>query len=224
MFICLICGKELESNRGLSNHIIIHGIHIREYKKKFNLLCYCLKCNKEISCGNKTGYCNSCRDRTGENNPFFQKHHTKETIDDLKNKCSVAAKKLWEDDEYREKVITNMSKPRNEQFAMDQSKRALEWYKNNPEQRVIRSEIMKNTWESGNMVKSTYSCNFSKPEKELYKLLKTLNINFKEKYTLKIASSWFYPDIIDLNKKIIVEYYGDYWHCHPKKYDGDYNF
>lgn len=46
---------------------------------------YC-SCGKEIAPGNK--YCSDCRPRSGENNPFFNKHHTDET----KNKLSEQRK------------------------------------------------------------------------------------------------------------------------------------
>ena len=43
---------------------------------------YCPTCATRIA---KTAiYCGQCRDRTGENNPFFNKHHTEETIQYLR--------------------------------------------------------------------------------------------------------------------------------------------
>lgn len=46
----------------------------------------CLSCGKPLSHNGKhgKGYCNSCRDRTGHNNPFYGKKHTADTIAKLK--------------------------------------------------------------------------------------------------------------------------------------------
>jgi hypothetical protein len=42
--------------------------------------------NKKISSVNKT--CGKCRNRFGENNPFFGQHHTEETKEKLRNKST----------------------------------------------------------------------------------------------------------------------------------------
>jgi len=68
---------------------------------------YCKICGKELNRHNKTGYCVKHLPRNGENNPFFGKTHKKDTIESMKKKCSEASKKLWENKEYRNKVITN---------------------------------------------------------------------------------------------------------------------
>lgn len=40
------------------------------------------KCGKRIGCSNKT--CRDCQDKTGKNNPFYGKKHSKETIEKIK--------------------------------------------------------------------------------------------------------------------------------------------
>lgn len=55
----------------------------------------CPTCGKRISDKNKSGYCNRHRDRTGSNNPFYGKTHSQETINSLKEKCSIASTKKW---------------------------------------------------------------------------------------------------------------------------------
>ena len=61
----------------------------------------CKICGKKLSDLNKSGFCNIHRDRTGANNPFFGKHHSKEILDKAKEKCRAASIKKWEDPEYR---------------------------------------------------------------------------------------------------------------------------
>ncbi len=190
--------------------------------KKNKLNKHCKKCNKPIHDKNKSGYCNIHRDRTGKNNPFYGKSHTIETVNKLKIKCSIASRKKWEDDEYRKKVIDGISKPRREGFKKEQSERITQWYIDNPNQREIRSKIMKKSWENGIIISNNFSCNKSKKEKELF--LKISDI-FKEvlpTYTIKYEGSeghkWIFPDIFMPSNNLVIEYYGNFWHANPKYY------
>lgn len=98
---------------------------------------YCLKCGKKVSKNCKLGYCSGCRDRSGSKNPFYGKRHSKETIEKIKKKISVISKNLWRQEDYRDKVIKGVSKPRRVGFKKEQSERIKIWYRNNPNQRTI---------------------------------------------------------------------------------------
>jgi len=220
---CLICKRICKSNRSLSLHLSkSHNITRAEYNKLFNLNCLCEKCKTIIPCTNKQGKCNICRDRTGENNPFYNKHHSEQSKLELSKKCSIAIKEKWLDKDYREKVIRLSSKPRNPNFGKEQSSRVKKWFNDNPIQKEIRSIIMKKSWEDGLIVKNGYSCNSSHLEKQFFQELKEININLKEKYTIKIGKKWLFPDIIDIDKRLIIEFFGDYWHCNPEIYKENY--
>lgn len=53
----------------------------------------CIDCGSLLALNNTNGeYCNSCRDRTGENNPFYGKKHTEEAL----SKMSQASKQYQE--------------------------------------------------------------------------------------------------------------------------------
>ena len=56
---------------------------------------FCLACNKPVSKNCRLGFCNACRNRSGKNNPFYGKKHTKETIEKLKEKSRISSKNLW---------------------------------------------------------------------------------------------------------------------------------
>ena len=183
---------------------------------------YCKVCGKELCKKNKSGYCNSHRDRTGANNSFFGKSHSKETIEKLKVKCAVASKSLWENDDYRNKVITNATGlKRGEDFKETQRRNAYKQFQDK-KQREIRSKKMKETWESGNIEINRYpSINRSKKELlimnriqsilgEDFELYKTIH------YLEKGKSKWLFPD--GFYQNIIIEYNGDYWHANPCKY------
>jgi G:T-mismatch repair DNA endonuclease (very short patch repair protein) len=178
----------------------------------------CKKCKSKILDTNKSGYCNKHRDRTGKNNPFFGKKHDKETMNRIRAKNSIAFKKLWKTEEYRNKIIKGISKPRRDGFKKEQSERILKWYIQNPIQREIRSKQMKNSWKTGKIEPNINSINESKFEREILKNLKLLLPTYNiRKTTLRINGKWYYPDI-RINKNIIIEFYGDYWHANPWLY------
>jgi G:T-mismatch repair DNA endonuclease (very short patch repair protein) len=221
MINCLSCNKNFETKKSLSYHIKSHKITSRQYKEKFNLIGYCEVCGKEINIENKSKRCNSCRDRTGSNNPFFNKHHSNKTKKDLSTKCSVGSKEKWKDKNYRSKVIKEMHKPRGEEFKTGQSERTFKWWKEHPEGKEIRSIRMKKSWDEGVITKNGYSCNASHQENKFLKTLKTINESFK-KGTLKFNKKWYFPDVIDNQRKLIIEYFGDFYHCNPTIYQEDY--
>jgi hypothetical protein len=110
----------------------------------FEMHSYCKGCNKKLRIGynGKTGFCRSCSQR-GENNSMFGKRLPQETIEKNRIKQREASTLLWENEEYRALVITNSSKPRHEQFGIEQRERVLKWYEEHPEQRELRSTQMK---------------------------------------------------------------------------------
>lgn len=184
----------------------------------YNLGKKCKKCGKPIINKSKTGYCNHHRDRTGKNNPFYGKKHSKESLEKSKKNRSAASKKLWQDPVYRQKIISGVSKPRRESFGKEQSIRVKQWYQDNSNQRDIRSQTMKESWEQGKIEPNINSINESKLEQELREefiiLLPDRNVR---KTTIRIMKKWFYPDI-RIDKKIIIEFYGNYWHANSRIY------
>lgn len=60
----------------------------------------------------------------------------------------------------------------------------------------------------------------SKQQQMIYELVKSIDAAAViEKI---VPQSKYFADILLLNKKKIVEYNGDYWHCNPTKYTADY--
>ena len=77
---------------------------------------------------------------------------------------------------------------------------------------------MKESWDNGKIEPNINSINESKLEKELREELKKRLLNRKvRKSTIRINNKWFYPDI-QIDKNIIIEFYGDYWHANPKTF------
>ncbi|MEK7499449.1 MAG: hypothetical protein AAB649_02490, partial [Patescibacteria group bacterium] len=49
------------------------------------------------------------------------------------------------------------------------------------------------------------------------------NVNHPEMdVLLKVDDRKIWPDILFREKKLIVEFNGDYWHCNPQKYAADF--
>lgn len=179
----------------------------------------CPICGKRIIDSSKTGYCNIHRPRTGKNNPFYGKHHSKETIEKSKEKLSEISKKLWQDPEYRKKVIEGATgKKRSDSFKKTQRKNALKQMED-PKQRQLRSNIMKKSWETHKIEWHVHRIpNFSKQEIQFGSMLKEalgikgnlLRDNLKlERIDLK--GHYYIPDFVFNN--FIIEYDGDFWHA-----------
>lgn len=198
----------------------MHNINIRKYKEKFNLILKCNTCGKELSDNNKGKFCNHCRDRSGSKNSFFGHKHKKETIDAMKVKCTKTSKELWKQEDYRNKIIVGVSKPRKESFKKEQSERVKQWYADNPKQREIRSSKMKESWETGKIIYNKHNTNRSKTEIKFFNDLENI-ITCKEKQVIKIGNKWYMPDIFIKKDGIIIEYFGDFWHANPNIYKSD---
>lgn len=184
--------------------------YIKYFYKEFinDKKCLCTKCQKK-----------------GERNPFYGKTFKPEILDKIKKSCGEASKKLWKNKEYRNKVIKNSSKPRHKNFKKEQSERIIKWFKDNPIQRELRRKSISNSWKTGKL--TAHNISESKGEIELFNYLKENLNEFKVLRNQHIIDEEDYknifPDIL-IENKIIVEYYGDYWHGNPNKYKEDDSF
>lgn len=184
---------------------------------------YCKTCGKELNRHNRSGYCFKHLPRTGENNPFYGKTHSKETIEKLKVNCAKASKKMWENEEYRNKVINNATGlKRSDEFKNKQRRNALKQFED-PEQRRIRAEKMKESWQNGAITYQVHdSINVSKQEKEFISLLeengyKIVNETFYYIDKENGKQKYLYPDGIYEEEMVIIEFNGSFWHADPKR-------
>lgn len=184
----------------------------------------CPTCGAKVSDQNKSGFCNRHRDRTGANNPFFGKKHSQETLDRAREKKKEAAKKLWQNEEYVEKVKVGLKSEKNikahnsNEFRKKQSENTKKQMQNE-EQRKLRSDSMKRNWETGKIAfRKNAHPNFSRNELRFGELLtkalgensKYLERHFKiERYDL--PKHYFCPDF--KYKNFILEFDGDFWHA-----------
>lgn len=194
-----------------------------EYHKKddnFIVNRVCPKCNtlietksknKKIACRNhytkikKNSLCKRCslHLQIGRGNPFYGKKHTNKT----KQKISKSRKGKATG------INNSMSNPEFKAKASKNLKKSWESGKLENTRKKM-SEHMKKTLRFGK-IKSKVS---SKKEKEIYELL--IKYGYKVKRFFKIDTKICDLYIPSLN--LIIEYFGDYWHCNPKKYSSEY--
>lgn len=194
------------------------SLDIRKNNNTFYVIRNCPKCNKEIkteskdraiACRNhfnkinKNSSCKSCSLllQVGEGNPFYGKKHTKKS----KNQISKGRKgKLCGDKNHmKQEKYREMSK----------SIMRSNW-DNGILNKDKMSEQMKQNQRSGK-IKSVIT---SKKEKEIIDYLK--KIGYKSVHSFRIDSK--ICDIYIPSLNLVIEYFGDYWHCNPSKYSSNY--
>jgi len=142
-------------------------------------------------------------------------------IDRYKNpevvkKNSDAIKLAWKNPEYRKR-----------------HRRALKEYFSNPDARKKSSEIHKLLWQneeyrtkmlpivSKNRIVSGV---LNKKEAKILSMLKTYNFEFTGGGASALQIAGFYPDFVNIDKKLIIEFNGCHWHkcrqCYPDKFNG----
>lgn len=140
----------------------------------------------------------------GIGNPFFGKKHsveTKKTIAKSRKGKAMGENNAMAKLEHRTKLSESLKK------SWDSGK--LE------ETRKKMSEVLKNTIRSGKLK----SVNKSKKETEIYNELKKMGFVVKSSYKVDTKIC----DVFIPKLNLIIEYFGDYWHCNPNKYSSDYH-
>lgn len=194
------------------------SLDIKKDGKKYYVTRKCPNCDKDIktiskdkviACRNHfnklkgTSLCKPCslKLQVGEGNPFFGKTHTKESL----KKISKSKTGQYTGNQ------NHMKQEKYRQMSRDIMR--SNWDNGILDRKVI-SEQMKQTQRSGK-IKSVI---VSKREKEIVKELKLLG--YKTIHSYRVDSK--ICDIFIPSLNLIIEYFGDYWHCNPKKYDSDY--
>jgi hypothetical protein len=172
---------------------------------------HCNNCNSSIKfCVNKKSLLNrnlkkksickpcSLKMQVGSGNPFYNKKHTKETINKIsKTKTGVSTSDHMKQEKYREMV----------------RKVALKTF-SNPELKKKLSLSLKERIAKGELK----SYNRSKAEDELISYLRSIGLEVIPNFL--IESKIF--DLYIPKFNLLIEYNGDYWHCNPKKYQPNY--
>ena len=196
------------------------SLDIKKDEKGYYVCRLCPKCNKEIktyskdkviACRNHfnaingSSLCKPCSLtlQVGKGNPFYGKKHSKESKIKISKSRKGKAKgknNSMSNKEHKEKARKNLKK---------------KWDSGEMEHaRKIMSNTLKETRRKGK-IKSVIT---SKKEKEIIKEIS--KIGYKSKQSFKVDTKICDIYIEELN--LIIEYFGDYWHCNPKKYEENY--
>lgn len=146
--------------------------------------------------------------RTGNNNPYFSMtEEDREKIRWWKYKSDFETKRI------RQKIADNLRKQYKEGKLLPYSIQNPEW-----EQKALvkRLEGFRQYLINGNKHKFG---NPSQAEKEISNILEEYNIRYVKQATVadKYSCDLLLPD-----HNLVIEYYGTYWHCDPRKYEQDY--
>jgi G:T-mismatch repair DNA endonuclease (very short patch repair protein)/phage FluMu protein Com len=167
--------------------------------------------NKTIVCRNyynsltKKSNCKKCSLilQQGEGNPFFGKKHTEKTkknISQSRKGKAVGQNNSMSKIEHRKKLSESLKKSW-ESGKLEETRKKM-------------SEILKKTRRQGKL----RSVIKSKKETEICKILKEMG--YKVVPSLRVDTK--ICDIFIPSLNLIIEYFGDYWHCNPMKYESDY--
>lgn len=181
----------------------------------------CQHCGKPVRDTNKTGSCAHCRmtiDQRGAGNHMYGKKLT----DEQKSQCAESTRKLWTDPEYRKKVVENATGlHRGDDFRRGQSERTKASYDKIKGLRELRGDVFSQCWKDGRNHFRVRKNKKSKEEREIYEYLKSLG-----KYVISDDevclddNKFLAPDMV-INGKVIVEFYGDYFHANPTLYKAE---
>lgn len=167
--------------------------------------------NKTICCRNhfnkikNLSLCKKCSLtlQVGEGNPFYGKKHKKSSINKISNSRKgkgLGTNNSMSNPLWKEKAKKNLIK---------------KWKSGDLEDtRKKMSDKMKETIKLGKIK----SVNTSKKEKEIINFLR--KIGYSAKQSLRVESK--ICDIYIPSLNLIIEYFGDYWHCNPLIYDSNY--
>ena len=80
---------------------------------------------------------------------------------------------------------------------------------------------MKKSWEDHRIIPNKLHLHnpSSKAENAFFKDIKNLFGKSVVKESIKFGTRWLIPDVLVKDFRFAIEYYGDYWHANPNKYD-----
>jgi len=238
---CKICGREFKNFVGLVSHIQTHKISSKEYydlylKKENEGLC--LECGKETYFKNiNKGYCKYCCyrcvydskeikekkkqtmvERYGVEHPFQNKEiREKQKQTNLKK---YGFENPLQSEEIKEKYRqTNLKKygfenpSQSEEIKEKKKQTSLENY--GVEYYAQTEEWKSKMKNGGGAYRNSFIKNPSKPQLELFNLVKEIHSDAKLNYQILNYS----VDIVIPSKNIAIEYDGSYWHQDKEKDD-----
>lgn len=135
---------------------------------------------------------------------------------DLSKLRKQNAKKLWEKGIYDDQKYTEEFKKELKEKRKWENRKT----KSNEELSKLRSKNAKKLWKSGLYDNTDFA--IKRVSKFQLKVFNSLKGEWKIEYPIQGKEKRYFVDIVNLRKKIIIECFGDYWHCNPNKYIENY--
>jgi len=163
-------------------------------------------CRNYYNAMKKGGNCKSCslELQKGVGNPFYGKKHSTETkrnISETRKGKAIGKDNAMSNYEHRTKLSESLKKSWNS-GKLEETRKKM-------------SEVLKNTRRSGK-IKSVKK---SKKETEICNNIKKMGYEVESSYKVDTKIC----DVFIPKLNLIIEYFGDYWHCNPNKYSSDYH-
>jgi G:T-mismatch repair DNA endonuclease (very short patch repair protein) len=157
----------------------------------------CTSCGKDLSPNNRSGLCRKCA-FTGEKNPFYGKKHTPQTHE-----------KMSSSQQKRDPNTRHVIEWSSDERSKNAKKR---WDRMSEPERKKR---MIPFIEAG--LKANKKSSQTKIEVVVGSVLDSLHVQHQN----NVQIGAYNVDLL-LGNKIIVECFGDFWHCNPKVYGPEY--
>lgn len=154
---------------------------------------HCEVCGKQNS-RNADRWCQECRPRSGEANPFFGKKHTSTTRKRLSKKRK--GKNYWKGRKHSQESKKKMSAYQKQQWSLMSDK-----------DKKVRIRLLQKL--SKNQLENT---TMTVPEKIVHSFLESQNIDTVHN---KLMYKKFFVDFWLPTENLIIEVFGDYWHGNP---------
>jgi len=182
----------------------------------------CKHCGKPLGDTSTTGCCRQCRmtiEQRGPGNHMFGRKFTEEE----RRRIGEKTHEMWLDDDYRRKVIEGATGlKRTEEFKKGQSVRTMASYAKFPELRKVRGRIFSECWKNGKNHFHATAAKKSKGELEILNRLNKLGkYNVSTDEIRLVSGRYVAPDMV-VDGKIVIEYYGDFYHAYEGMYADDF--
>lgn len=129
------------------------------------------------------------------------------------------ARKLWQDPLYRAEHESYLEASNKNPQNIEKRRLATVASWQTPDRRNKHTLHMKKMW-TNPLYRETMAktkTRISKPQRDLYEKLKTESDAWLLEYP--IPETYYTADLYNPTTKEIVEFYGDYWHCNPSKFE-----
>jgi hypothetical protein len=199
-----------------NKHPILGNIH--------NEGCHCLECGKELKFNDRhwsyPAFCYNTNCQVNWYNRNTQRHKVAgKTLHNIliSNKNVIPTQiQYWRDKGYNEEDSKQKLRERQQTNSLSR------YIKNYGEEQGLVKYLERNYQWKESLKRSCMYKGMSNVANELFNILEQNHPSLlfgDYESPIVIDNGLIWVDCLDINKKKIIEFYGDYWHCNPSKYN-----